>query len=90
VLTLHAMYIHAVGRRAGVALRRIRREQRDDGGGELRGAQGREPHLHGVRENHVTFEFVVQPHLRHLRLGCWLSNKHGCLAFLHLPSFTSL
>ncbi|XP_021303081.1 uncharacterized protein LOC8065336 isoform X2 [Sorghum bicolor] len=60
------MYTNAVGRRAGVALRR---EQRDDD--ELHRAQGREPHLHGVRENDVII--AEQPHLRHLRLGCWLN-----------------
>jgi hypothetical protein len=69
------MYVHAVGRRGSVALRW-------DGGGELCGAQGRQPQLHGVREHDVSFELVVQPHphLRHLRLGCWLSNKQNLAA----------
>uniref|UniRef100_A0A804QLM0 Bacterial Ig-like domain-containing protein n=1 Tax=Zea mays TaxID=4577 RepID=A0A804QLM0_MAIZE len=77
------MYVHAVGRRGSVALRW-------DGGGELCGAQGRQPQLHGVREHDVSFELVVQPqphpHLRHLRLGYTVPPTASVSAG---PAFTS-
>lgn len=57
---------HAVGRRKGVGLRR---EQRDGDDGELCRARRREPHLGSVRQQ------TTEPDLRHLRLGCWLSNS---------------
>lgn len=67
------VFMHAVGRWKCFGLRgRKLRERERDGGGELRRAHGRKPHVHSVR--HPAIRKRQLDDLRLLRLGCWLSN----------------